>query len=518
MKKFIHRSHLTYAALMLVFVICVGVAVMLGITKQHLAVWKGVCAMGLTVWLSWLFCTYTNTFGLYIDGTEMTFKGFISRKIRYEEIAGIYITKEVMDDRGREVELKDDAGNNLYVMLFLKRVTDDMLSMYKSDELFYTAHRKDILCYSVYDQSVIDYLRVLNPGILVFRPKDCVLPEQPPEPMEMKKFVKQSHLPYTALVAMLALIIMIAPVASMISGVFSIPQGIFAICVIAGISVQFARYINTFGIYIDGEKIIYKSFFKRVIDPDRIAGIYITKAIEKMAYAPDCVIEDQNGNPCYSMVFLKKVTDRMMRSGLGDVNFRDFHMRHVLCYSVYDQSVIDYLRTRNPDMIVFRLKGCVLPEQPPEPMAVTPPAGPRPVRKPRIEHQEQKNRYHFINCAPLAMEPLFYYSTGGFRIPASGSLFAVWVLYGMIFMPLVLVHLNRSCVAGGMVSKRKSMICMASVELIHIALFLVIHRLAAGTFLGGVPVWPLLLMPAAAAVIIWGGMGFWEKKGIFDVK
>ena len=132
MKKFIHRSHLTYAALMLVFVICVGVAVTLGITKQHLAVWKGVCAMGLTVWLSWLFCTYTNTFGLYIDGTEMTFKGFISRKIRYEEIAGIYITKEVMDDRGREVELKDDAGNNLYVMLFLKRVTDDMLSMYKS--------------------------------------------------------------------------------------------------------------------------------------------------------------------------------------------------------------------------------------------------------------------------------------------------------------------------------------------------------------------------------------------------
>lgn len=165
------------------------------------------------------------------------------------------------------------------------------------------------------------------------------------------KFVKQSHLPYNAYIALLTITVCIC-INPQMNSLFA---DLFYIVLVLFLALLFSRYVNSFGLYIE-EKIYYKSFVEKEVCPERIAAIHVTKAVQKSKYFPTSEIKDENGNCEYTMFFLKEVTGPVLAtktSDLGDVEFYSLYKKYIICRCIYDQSVIDYLLTLNPNIIVF---------------------------------------------------------------------------------------------------------------------------------------------------------------------
>ena len=128
---------------------------------------------------------------------------------------------------------------------------------------------------------------------------------------------------------------------------------LFYIVLVLFLALLFSRYVNSFGLYIEGEKIYYKSFVEKEICPEGIAAIHVTKAVQKSKYFPTSEIKDENRNCEYTMFFLKETTKLMLDSTSPDMTFCSFYKEYIICRCIYDQSVIDYLLTLNPNIIVF---------------------------------------------------------------------------------------------------------------------------------------------------------------------
>ena len=168
----------------------------------------------------------------------------------------------------------------------------------------------------------------------------------------MKTFVKQSHLPYMLFTVLTSVAFCIAAVCVPLSdgNIWGVAWRTIAILLL---TIFFARYVKqSFGIYVDGEQLLYKSFLPRHIDIQTITAIRVTKAVWIQKYGKDTQIVDRNGAPLYTMIFVKEYKEEM-RLDLHDMDFRDWFKKQILCFSTYDQSVIDYLLTLNPNIIVF---------------------------------------------------------------------------------------------------------------------------------------------------------------------
>ena len=85
----------------------------------------------------------------------------------------IKITKAVMGHRyGKDTDLTDKDGNQLYTMFLLKGYMPWAMNEKEGEELtsdgmFQTCYGEYAFCYLVYDQEVIDYLLRLNPNIVI---------------------------------------------------------------------------------------------------------------------------------------------------------------------------------------------------------------------------------------------------------------------------------------------------------------------------------------------------------------
>lgn len=167
----------------------------------------------------------------------------------------------------------------------------------------------------------------------------------------MKTFVKQSHLPYMLFTVLASVSFCIAAIGVPLrdGNIWGVVWRMIAILLL---TIFFARYVKSFGIYVDGEQILYKSFLPRHIDVRAITAIRVTKAVWIQKYGKDNQIVDRNGDPLYTMIFVKEYKEEM-RLDLHDMDFRDCFKKQILCFSTYDQSVIDYLLTLNPNIIVF---------------------------------------------------------------------------------------------------------------------------------------------------------------------
>lgn len=167
----------------------------------------------------------------------------------------------------------------------------------------------------------------------------------------MRIFVKQSHLPYSFFIVSVSVICVIAAI-----GVPLRDRDVWAcscrILAILLLTIIFVRYVKTFGIYIDGEKFLYKSFFQKHVDIQTIVAIRVARAVWLHKYGKEDQMIGQDGAPLYTMLFMKDYSAEMHRD-LHDMAFRNWFKKQIICFSTYNQSVIDYLLTLNPNIIVF---------------------------------------------------------------------------------------------------------------------------------------------------------------------
>ena len=166
----------------------------------------------------------------------------------------------------------------------------------------------------------------------------------------MKIFVKQSHLPDKLYAAILAAIIWIGIMT--LSMLFWV-RLVVSIVVVVSATVIIKRY-DAIGMYYDGVLIRYKSFWREFeVDIANINSIKIVKAVQKSKHLGHIDLSDDSGRQLYSMIFLKEFDTMMENPNLNDMDFHSEFREKILFSTIYDQSVIDYLLTLNPNIIVF---------------------------------------------------------------------------------------------------------------------------------------------------------------------
>ena len=179
----------------------------------------------------------------------------------------------------------------------------------------------------------------------------------------MKKFIRSSHIPEEINIGLLGFGLGVILVLGAIRNDYpfcKVAVGGFNIIFFAVISI---KLIRKSGLYINDDLIYFKRIRKKKIVPQEIAAIEISPAWRRGGkYMKDFPLTDLNGNPLYSMLFFNEYIPWRMQSKylkdfqgneLNDLHLRTEFSEYTLCYAKYDQSVIDYLLTLNPNIIVF---------------------------------------------------------------------------------------------------------------------------------------------------------------------
>ena len=171
----------------------------------------------------------------------------------------------------------------------------------------------------------------------------------------MKVFLKASHRPTGGVLISMSLAtciyLLFLPI------IYDVPYLrvlVWAVLIIAA-TIPGISFVNSIGLYIDHETIYYKSLSKKEIDPNKIIAIRVTTSILRGEYGLATEMTDADGNKLLSMFFLNGF-DPGMQSQAGcdkDCYFISEYKKFIICDCVYDQSVIDYLLTLNPNIIVF---------------------------------------------------------------------------------------------------------------------------------------------------------------------
>jgi len=135
------------------------------------------------------------------------------------------------------------------------------------------------------------------------------------------------------------------------SGSFVKP--VIGILITIAAAVLFNKYMNTWGLYIEGTQIYYKNIFKQRIEAKTIAAIKISRAVMRFNRETIDLI-DRHGNPLYSMILIKAYNpmDRFERE-MTDYSFCLNYREHIICRTIYSQSAIDHLKTLNPNIVVI---------------------------------------------------------------------------------------------------------------------------------------------------------------------
>lgn len=168
----------------------------------------------------------------------------------------------------------------------------------------------------------------------------------------MQKFVKKSHIPFRPIIWMLVAVTcpLIAALGQM-SDEYGLYANLINILIIA-FAFSLSRYMSTFGLYVK-DSIYFKLFKYEKINVDEIAAIKITPAIMPNGIGSFQVIKGKDKKALYSMIFIRDILDGMDSLDSGDFYFHYNYKSSIMFYVTYDQSVIDYLLTLNPNIIVF---------------------------------------------------------------------------------------------------------------------------------------------------------------------
>ena len=169
----------------------------------------------------------------------------------------------------------------------------------------------------------------------------------------MKIFLRSTHLPQSA--GVVFLVVLLCCFITLLSDISFIGMLLMLFAVIIFTCLLIVN-IHQAGLYIDGTSIYYKNLKKKQIDVNEIAAIRIARATTYGGkYSTGSNLRGIDGKQLYSMLFLKEYMGWWMpqQKDMSDCNFRTNFGEYIICSCVYDQSVIDYLLTLNPNIIVF---------------------------------------------------------------------------------------------------------------------------------------------------------------------
>lgn len=171
----------------------------------------------------------------------------------------------------------------------------------------------------------------------------------------MKTFLKEDHLHSSWVLIVISMIICIILPFLPITNDVSSPMLLIWMSLIIAATVLGVRFIDSIGLYIDHETIYYKSLSKKEIDPNKIIAIRVTTSIFRGEYSLATEMTDADGNKLLSMFFLNGFDPGMQSQADCDKDsyFMSEYKKFIICHCVYDQAVIDYLLTLNPNIIVF---------------------------------------------------------------------------------------------------------------------------------------------------------------------
>ena len=112
--------------------------------------------------------------GVYIGKDCIWYRDFVKRKIKPSKIVGIKVTKDSMLHTNKgfwgatyTVPRKDENGEYVYCMIFLKKLYDDMRTYNVHEEIFCMEYHECIMFKTVYDLPAINRLRELIPDLVV---------------------------------------------------------------------------------------------------------------------------------------------------------------------------------------------------------------------------------------------------------------------------------------------------------------------------------------------------------------
>ena len=116
-----------------------------------------------------------------------------------------------------------------------------------------------------------------------------------------------------------------------------------------------ARRLSKCGLYVSEDKLFYQSFTRKLpILPASIAAIKKSAALVSDLYSPLHPMKDRAGNALYTAILVNSAAPDMQGHKDGDLRFLQEFRRQIICRCVYDQETVDYLLTRNPNIVVWQ--------------------------------------------------------------------------------------------------------------------------------------------------------------------
>ena len=163
--------------------------------------------------------------------------------------------------------------------------------------------------------------------------------------MNEQIFVKRSHKDVkTALIVLYVCLLIVG-----VFGILMNDELIFEIIVFLIVTfilfLSLIKLFNTFGVYVKGQNIIYKTFKRKEIDICTIIGVKIIKAEGQVNLAWSSFdIKDNKGNALYSMIFLSNFENEMEKYPYGDLEFMRKYKKSIIMHSIYDERLIEFLK------------------------------------------------------------------------------------------------------------------------------------------------------------------------------
>lgn len=166
---FLKKTHIPVSAyLILTYATLCVLLLIITVNNRNMILGCLMILFAITILLFALIKLY-NGKGVYIDNDKVYYKNIKKQIINIESIKGIKVVKAytAKGKYGGFYPLRDREGNELYTIVLLKNITEDMINFSEGDLWFIQEFKNQIFCSAVYEEDAIEYLKLLNPNIKI---------------------------------------------------------------------------------------------------------------------------------------------------------------------------------------------------------------------------------------------------------------------------------------------------------------------------------------------------------------
>lgn len=169
----------------------------------------------------------------------------------------------------------------------------------------------------------------------------------------MKKiFVKQTHTDFKVLFGIAYLICIVLFAVNSIRNQSIRFITIMVMVILLILCCCASKLLNSFGIYVKGDKIFYKKIRTYPIDINSVCAIKVIKSEFDGKYGRR-TLRDIHGNVMYSMIFLSNVIESMYNYDYGDTMFIHEFKDYIIFYSILNEELIEYIKSNNSNIYVI---------------------------------------------------------------------------------------------------------------------------------------------------------------------